>query len=46
MASDPVVLSAIVGASVSLVVVVLFNLLREARRRSSMGDRSREHVWE
>jgi hypothetical protein len=47
MTSDPIVLSAIVGASLSLLVVALFNLAREAHRRMSAGHRSRKNeVWE
>ncbi len=47
MTSDPIVLSAIVGASSSLLVVALFNLAREAHRRMSEGQRSRkDEVWE
>jgi hypothetical protein len=48
MPSDPIVLSAIVGASFSLVVVALFNFVREAHRRvSTTGQRSRkDEVWE
>jgi hypothetical protein len=47
MSSDPVVLSAIVGAGSSLLVVTIFNLVREAHRRVSIGNRSRkDEVWE
>ena len=47
MPSDPIVLSAIVGASASFLVVALFNLVREVHRRMSMVHRSRkDEVWE
>jgi hypothetical protein len=47
MPSDPVVLSAIVGVGSSLLVVTIFNLVREAHRRVSIGHRSRkDEVWE
>ncbi len=40
MTSDPIVLSAVVGASLSLFVAALFNLAREAHRRMSADHRS------
>ncbi|MGA8743787.1 MAG: hypothetical protein WB561_21520 [Terracidiphilus sp.] len=47
MTSDPIVLSAIVGASFSFLAVGLFNLAREAHRRISEGQRSRkDEAWE
>jgi hypothetical protein len=45
MSSDPVVLSAIVGASVSFLIVVLFNFVRESLRHKRARAR-RHEIWE
>jgi hypothetical protein len=45
MTSDPIVLAAIVGASVSFLLVVLFNFVRESLRQKREASR-RHEIWE
>jgi hypothetical protein len=45
MANDPIVLSAIVGASTSFVLAALFNFIRESLRQRREASRKPE-IWE
>jgi hypothetical protein len=46
MINGPIVVSAIAGSGVSFLLVAIFNLVREAHRRSA-GQRSRRvEIWE
>ena len=46
MASDPIGLSVIVGASVSFLDLVLFNLVQKAHRRGLTGIGPINETWE